>query len=218
MLELKGVPHRVVNLPLGTQAPALRALGFPGETVPALKLDGRRVQGSTTISRELEAMVPEASLYSGSAERVRELEVWGERVMQPMPRRLFRWGLRRSPGLRRSLAESAGFPLPALTSKTFGPGSIYYALRTGATDEVIRADLADLSARLDRIGALIDEGVLGGEAPSAADFQIGTSLRALMGFEDLQPHFAGRPAADLARSILPDFSGPVPPFLPPEWL
>lgn len=40
MLEHKGIEHRVVNLVPGTHA--------------ALKLDGRRVQGSRTIARALE--------------------------------------------------------------------------------------------------------------------------------------------------------------------
>ena len=218
MLERKGVAHRVVNLPPGTHAPALRALGFPGETVPALKLDGRRLQGSLEISEQLESMIPEPSLYPGTRARIREIEVWGERVLQPMPRRLFRWGLRHRPDFRRWMAEAAGFPLPAITGKSFGPGSIYYALRTGATNEVVRADLAELGSRLDRVDALIADGLLGGEALNAADFQVGTSVRALMAFGDLDKHFEGRPAADHARRVLPKFAGPITPFLPPEWL
>ena len=51
MLRRKGIPHRVVQLVPGFHPVALRGLGFPGTTVPALVVDGRRIQGSREISR-----------------------------------------------------------------------------------------------------------------------------------------------------------------------
>ena len=39
-LERKGVPHRAVNLMPGMHPVLVRALGFRGRTVPALRLDG----------------------------------------------------------------------------------------------------------------------------------------------------------------------------------
>ena len=46
MLERKGIDHEVVNLLPGLHPQALRAMGFGGKTVPALKLpDGRRIRG-----------------------------------------------------------------------------------------------------------------------------------------------------------------------------
>ena len=43
MLEHKGVQHKVVNFVPGMHAAGVRALGFRSGTVPALKVDGRRV-------------------------------------------------------------------------------------------------------------------------------------------------------------------------------
>lgn len=67
MLADKGIEHRTVNLPVGTQPVVLRALGFRGRTVPALRLDGRRVQGSIAIAHALDAFRPEPPLYPPSA-------------------------------------------------------------------------------------------------------------------------------------------------------
>ena len=61
MLERKGIEHRVVELLPGFHPPQLRAAGFRGGTVPALKLDGRRIQGSLRISRALEQARPDVA-------------------------------------------------------------------------------------------------------------------------------------------------------------
>lgn len=45
MLEVKSVDHRVVNLLPGLHPVPLRRGGFPGPTVPALRIDGRRIPG-----------------------------------------------------------------------------------------------------------------------------------------------------------------------------
>ena len=54
MLERKGIPYRRVDLMPVISKAALRAVGFPGITVPALKIDGLRVQGSRQIARTLD--------------------------------------------------------------------------------------------------------------------------------------------------------------------
>jgi glutathione S-transferase len=72
---------------------------------------------------------------------------------------------------------------------------------------------------LDHVDALISEGVIGAEQPNAADFQIATSVRALLQVEDLRPETQGRPAADLATRFLPEFGTVFPAgMLPAEWL
>jgi glutathione S-transferase len=63
MLEHKGLEHEVVELLAGIHPLQLRAAGFRAGTVPALKLDGRRVQGSLRISRALEQARPEPALF-----------------------------------------------------------------------------------------------------------------------------------------------------------
>ncbi len=46
MLDRKGIPYKRVDLMPVISKGVLRAMRFPGNTVPALKLDGTRVQGS----------------------------------------------------------------------------------------------------------------------------------------------------------------------------
>jgi glutathione S-transferase len=71
---------------------------------------------------------------------------------------------------------------------------------------------------LQRIDDWIEEGVLGGEPPNAADLQIAPSLRLAMSLDDLRPAIEGRPAGRLATKIVPHFPGRTPAVLPPEWL
>jgi hypothetical protein len=62
---------------------------------------------------------------------------------------------------------------------------------------------------LDHIEQLIAGGVIGTPEPIAADFQIATTLRAMLAFEDYAPLLSGRPIEQLARWILPDGVPPV---------
>jgi glutathione S-transferase len=89
----KRIPHRLVKLMPGLHPILVRFAGFEGFTVPALELDGRKVQGSRRIARVLDEVSPDRPLFPLEPERrarVEEAERWGERVLQPVPRRLFR--------------------------------------------------------------------------------------------------------------------------------
>lgn len=91
MLERKGIQWSLVDLPPVLCRPFLRARGFPGPTVPAMRFgDGCRLQTTRVISRELDRMVPEPPLFPGDPERraaVETAEQWGDEVYQPVPRR-----------------------------------------------------------------------------------------------------------------------------------
>ena len=78
----------------------------------------------------------------------------------------------------------------------------------------VRSALDDLPGLLDRVDSLIEEGTIGAAAPNAADFQILSSVRVLLEFEDLAPLLEGRPCAPPARSLFPDWPGPIPRGLP----
>src|SRR5436190_2083049 len=98
MLERKRIQYQVVWLILPFTGPALRLLGFPRRTVPALRLEGRRIQGSRQISAALEQASPEPPLFPRDAQRRREVEAaerWGDEVLQPAARRIEVWELRR---------------------------------------------------------------------------------------------------------------------------
>jgi glutathione S-transferase len=222
MLERKGIDHEVKDLLPGFHPLLLRLAGFRGATVPALRIDGRRIQGSTLISRALDELQSEPSLYSADPARreaIRMAEEWGERELQPVPRRIFRWGVANVPDLRRWMArEIVGMPAPNLMARLNAPIARSFASQVGATDSQIRSDVEQLGTLLDRVDGLIADGTIGADDPNAADFQIGTSVRVLMTFEDLTPLIDGRPSAALALRLLPDYPGPVPAFLPAEWL
>jgi glutathione S-transferase len=220
MLEHKGIAYRRVDLIPGLHKPLLRALRFKGTTVPALRLDDRRIQSSLELSRVLEEIRPEPPLFPAdpaARAKVEEAEAWGEGVLQPIPRRLSWWALRRDRPAMRSFAEGARLHVPLGPAiRTAGP--IVWAEQriNGAHDEAIRRDLTTLPSLLDRVDSLLAEGVLGGNPPTAADYQIATSLRLLLCFDDLREGIDNRPAGHHARALVKDFPGRVPRVLPSD--
>jgi hypothetical protein len=129
------------------------------------------------------------------------LGCWGEGQLQPVPRRLFRWALVHDSGLRRSLAGLNRLPLPGLAATALKPTAAYFARLVHADDLTERADLARLSASLDRVDSLIADGTIGAARSNAADSQIGTSVRVLLACEDLRRHVERHPAAELALRL-----------------
>ena len=120
MLERKGIEHKVVNLAPGTHAAAVRALGFRRGTVPALKLEGRRVQGSRQIARALDEARAEPKLFPNDPEArlaVEEAERWADEVFQDTPRMLTRWLAMNRPEMRVHMATEAGVPAPRLLGR-----------------------------------------------------------------------------------------------------
>jgi glutathione S-transferase len=223
MLERKGIDHRLIWLLPGLWPVLLRTRGFRGGTVPALKLDGRKLQSSRAISRALEEAKPEPPLFPADPERrlqVEEAERWGDEVLQDVPRRIVRWLAVRRPETRVMIAREVGIPLPRVAAFVNAPAARHLASKVRAgDDEVVRETVARVPEVMDRVDALIADGVIGEEEPNAADFQIGTSVRALLAVHDLDPATEGRPAADLARRLLPELGNEYPAgLLPAEWL
>lgn len=220
MLEHKRIEHRITMFPAGLHPALVRIAGFRGNTVRMLKIDGRRVEKSLVIARELERLKPDPGLYAAdpaARARVEEAERWGEAELQPMPRRMFRWALVGQRAVREWTARFEGMPLPSVQARTNVPLVKRFANAVGATDERIRQDLADLPGVLDQVDELVANGTLSLEQPNAATFQIGTSIRALGIFAQMDPLLAGRPCGDIARSVLPEYPQ-SPAELPSEWL
>lgn len=222
MLELKGIPYKRIDLMPVISRGALRALRFPSNTVPSLAIDGRKLTGSRAIARELDRIQPEPPLYPAEPEArvaVEDAERWGEEVLQPAARRISWNALKRDRAPMASYAEGARLGVPiGLAVKTAGPIVAAASRMNRADDDAVRRDLAALPGWLKRIDDWIAEGVLGSEPPSAADLQIGASLRLVMSLDDLRPAIAERPAGELALRAVPDFPGEVPPILPLAWL
>ncbi len=220
MLEHKGIEYRRIDLIAALHKPLVRVFGFSRTTVPALKIDDRRIQGSRDISRALEDLSPGRPLFPADAQRraaVEDAERWGDEVLQPVPRRLSWWALKRNSSGVRSFLEGAKLGLPiGLAARTAGPLIWASARLNKADDAAVHADLAALGGMLDEVDRLIGEGVIGGDVPNAADFQIVTSVRLLMCFDDLRAIIEPRPAGALAMRICPDFPGHVPTVLEPS--
>lgn len=221
MLERTGVDYRYVELLGGAHPPSLWALGFRGATVPAMKLpDGRRIQGSLAIAEALDELMP-GRLYPGdpgARAAAQEAERWGESVLQPVPRRLIRWGLRHHLTQRQWFADVASpLPAPALMGALLTPVVAVFARQVGVSDQRVRRDLAELPGLLDEVDRLLDTGLIGREELGAADFQIGSSVRMLLAFEELDRFLARRPAEAFARRAVPEYPM-IPAVLPVGWL
>jgi len=208
MLRRKGLEYRRVELPPLLSRGILRAMRFPRKTVPAMRLDGRRVQGSRAISRALEQLRPDPPLFPRDPRAragVEEAERWGEEL-QDAARRIEVWGLGHDrTGVEVQLRASALPVPPRLGARLAGPSLWRYGQITGATDDAVRCDLAQLPTMLDRIDAWIAAGVIGAEEPNAADFQIAPSVRLLMTMDDLRSTIESRRAGSLALRLVPDY-------------
>ena len=221
MLDRKGIPYKRVDLMPVISKGLLKAMRFPGNTVPALKLDGRRVQGSQEIARELDRIQPDPPLFPSDPDqraKVEEAEAWGD-TFQQNPRQLSWWALKHNRAPLESYSEGARLGIPVgLAVKTAAPIVAAAARLNESTDENVRADIAALPGDLDRIDTWIKDGRIGGEDLNAADYQIAPSLRLAMTFDDLRPAIEKRPAGELALRVVPDFAGRFPPVFPADWL
>jgi glutathione S-transferase len=222
MLEHKGIDYKRTDLMPVISKVALRAMRFPGNTVPAIKIDGKRVQGSREIARELERLRPEPALFPADAEEraaVEEAERFGDEELQHPIRQLLWWTIKKDKAPLRSYSEGAKLGVPIdLAMLTAAPIIALSSRFNEATDENVRRDLAGLPALLQRVDDWIAAGVLNGEQLNAADFQIAPSIGLAMTLDDLRPAIEGRPAAELAKRVVPSYPGKTPPILPPAWL
>jgi glutathione S-transferase len=222
MLERKGIPYKRRDLPPVLSKGMLKAARFPGITVPALKLNGSRVQGSREIARELERIQPEPPLFPADAAKrvaVEEAERWGDETLQAIVRRILWGALKRDRAAMMTFSVDAKLGIPTAVARAVTrPIAAASAHFNQADDENVEADLAALPGCLDRIDQLIADGVIGGEEPNAADYQIAPGVRLLMTMDDVRPAIESRPAGQLAMRLVPDYPGRVPPVLPAEWL
>jgi glutathione S-transferase len=209
-IRLKGLEFERVEMDVGRHNEQMEEIyGEGNRTVPGMVVDGDPVHGSRAIFARLEEIAPEPALYPEPiADAVREADRWGDEELQDLGRSLAWGALHFRPEALGTLA--GGEPLD--------PGGVDYAIRfTRATwkyhgiSAVLLADhLAGLPAKLDHIEALVDEGVLDGEEPNAADLQIGSTIRVLMSLGDLEPLLARSAAERIAVRWLPEVPGHVP--------
>jgi glutathione S-transferase len=219
MLEHKKIRYRRIDLVPAAHRAMVRALGFPGVTVPALRLAGARLQGTTQIALALDALVPSPPLFPADPERraaVMEAESWGNEVLQPLTRRLIWNAMGRDRSTLPSYLEDQRSGLPTGVAAAIAPPFAAAARWLNrATNENAARDLDALPGVLAHVDELINRGVIGGRERNAADFQIATSLSLLLTMDDIRPLIEGRPAERLARDVVSRQPGRMPPVFAP---
>ena len=209
-LRRKNLDYERVQLTPGAHVEEIEGrYGSGRTTVPGLLVGDEPVHGSRAILARLEELVPEPRLFPEQiADAVREAERWGDEEFQDTGRRLSFGSLHFRPEAMGTFA--GGDPLD--------PAGVDFAIRYvrgawkyhGITAQRLADDLAKLPAQLDHVDALAGEGIVGGDEPTAADLQIGSTLRVLLTIGDVRPLIEGRPAETIARRWFADYPGDVP--------
>ncbi len=229
MLRAKDLEHNAREILPGLHPLVVRAAGFPGSTVPALRLGPDLVQGTMRIARSLDERFPDPPLFPAEPQLRADVEAaerWGHDALQPVAARLFRRAGADHNAIRRwMLREVLGWPSPAPLGHAMQPVMAYYARIVGATPQRVQQDLAELPGLLDHADRLIASGTLGAAIPNAADCQVLSSLRLLAAHDDLRPVVESWACGRLALERIPDFPGapvgalgPIPAVLPAAWI
>src|SRR3954463_15519529 len=218
-LPLKSLEYQRIDQLPGA-APFLQLARFGRRTVPGLVVDGYKVSGSRLIMRTLDGLKSDPRLYTDDPS-VDEADRWGDEELQSAARWIIAGALTRNPASADSFLTGANVPqLPAAlahhgTRAWFAAELRLLAGGAHAAEQAVR----DLPRLLDHIDELIESGVIGGEAPNAADLQIAGSVRLLLTFADLRDMIDARPAGRLARRLIPRYPGDVPAgTVPADWL
>lgn len=206
-LDLKGLQYERVEFVPGTHVEKMVSIyGEGNHTVPGMLVDGEPVHGSRAIFARLDELVPQPALYPSEA--VREADLWGDQELQDLGRRL-PWGaLYFRPEAMGTFGGAGPLDGPGTDFAIgFVRGTWKYHRITAAR---LQEDLAGLPALLDHVEQLAADGVIGGEQPTAADLQIGSTLRILLTLGDLHPLLRGSAGERIAREFFPDYPGEVP--------
>jgi glutathione S-transferase len=202
MLEHKGIEYEPVTMPTGAQR-LLRLRGFPGGTVPALVMNGQRVQTNRSIARFLDEVRPEAPLVPPTPEAL-EAERWADEVFQMAARRVALAGCLHNPV--DLIPDPAAGPLghvlwrnPSVRRAGMRMTSRFVFDVNLQTEQRL---LAELPAHLDRIDGWLDAGVLGSERLHAADYAIAPSVALLTYRPTLKGEVEARPAGAFAARVL----------------
>jgi glutathione S-transferase len=220
MLRYKGVEFTRLDLPNMSHKLILPLMRYRGATVPVLTIDGRRVSGTMKIARALEALVPNPPLFP-EADRatIEGAEAWADSVLQDGVRQMARWATGKDKEAMETFLVGPVMGIPEGVMRRALPVlRPAVALQMRTSDDTAKACLEALPGQLDRVDALLAEGVIGGERPNVADFQIAPSVRLAMCFDQLRPRIEDRPAGRHARAFVPEFPGRFKEVFPTSWL
>jgi glutathione S-transferase len=208
-LDRYGLEYETEALVSGKHTETVEGIYGEGNgTVPGLLVDDEPVHGSTAIFRRLDDLV-EAELYPEAvADAVREAEAGLIEELQVSARVLIFGSLHFRP---EALGTFAGVASLDPAGVDFAIKTLRAAWRyTGTDAQRIHEELQKLPSLLDLVDELAAAGVIGGEEPTAADFQIGSSLHLMLQVGDVRPLLEGRTAAAIVEAWFEPGSADVP--------
>ena len=219
MLRHKGIEFTRRDLPNMTHRAILPLMRYRGSTVPVMKIDGRRISGTMKIARALDALQPEPPLFPADRATVEGAEAWADAVLQDGVRQAARWAAAKDAEGMASFLEGAKLHVPENVVRRALPAiRPVIVMQMRMPDETAQACLAALPGQLDRVDALLADGVIGGEQPNAADFQIAPCVRLMLTFDQFREHIDARPAGRHARALVPSYPGRFGRVFPDQWL
>jgi glutathione S-transferase len=207
-LDRLGYEYETVELPTGRHQEEIeKVYGEGRRTVPGLLVDDDPVHGTAAIFARLDQLQPDAGLYAADGDAIREVEANLAEDLQTAARVLVFGALHFRP---ESMGTFAGIA-------QLDPAGVDFAIKAmRATWRYLEIDaqrahatLQGLPDQLDAVDALLAEGTIGGDRPTAADFQLGSSLHLLVQIGDVRPLVEERPAAALLSLFEPG-KGNVP--------
>ena len=198
-LDRYGLEYETVAMVSGQHADEIeRIYGEGKRTVPGILVDDEPVHGTIPVFEKIDELVDEADLYPAAvAEQVREVELGLSEDLQTAGRMLIFGALHFRP---EAMGTFAGVGALDPSGTDFAIRMVRGAWRyTGITAERIAAELEQLPGLIEAADELVESGVIGGDEPTAADFQIGSSLQMLHQIGDVRPLIDGHPCATLAQ-------------------
>jgi len=186
-LDRYGIEYETVAMVTGQQGDEIeRIYGEGKRTVPALLVDDEPVHGSIPVFEKLDELIDAADLYPAAVRAaIKEAELGLSEDLQTAARVLIFGALHFRPEAMGTFTGTGALD-PAGTD--FAIKYVRGAWRyTGTTAERIASELEKLPASLDLADELVESGAIGGDEPTAADFQIGSSLHLLMQIGDARP-------------------------------
>jgi glutathione S-transferase len=214
MLRHKGIEYSRLDLPNITHRVILPLMRYRGTTVPVMTLDGHRISGTMKIARALEALKPDPPMFPASEGD----EAWADSVLQDTIRQLARWAIGKDKDATPSFVAGSPIPGRGVLLRAMPVVRPVTAFQMRRPDETGRASLEALPGQLDRVDALLEEGVIGGENPNVVDFQVAPSVRLMLCFDQLREHIDARPAGRFARALVPEYPGRFKAVIPAEWM
>lgn len=202
-LDRYGLEHETVTMsPLQQAEEIERIYGEGKRTVPALLVGSEPVHGTISIFQKIDELADEADLYPAAvAAAVREAELGLSEDLQTAGRVLIFGALHFRPEAAGTFA-GAGPLDPAGTDFAIKltRGAWRYI---GITAERVAAELERLPELIGIADELVEGGVIGGDEPTAVDFQVGAALRMLEQIGDVRPLIEGHPCAATMRFVEP---------------